>query len=64
MLVAFFIAYHHGGDLLLGADDTGRGRLELSLPFDPMAAAQSPEDPSFLDQVFSMFDMEQLNAIS
>jgi two-component system probable response regulator PhcQ len=62
MLVAFFIAFHHGGELLLGADGSGRQRLELVLPYDPMSAAKLPEDPAFLDQVFSMFDMEQLNA--
>jgi hypothetical protein len=62
MLVAFFIAYHHGGELLLSRGDDGRARLELVLPHDPLAAAQSPEDPSFLDQVFSLFDAEQLNA--
>lgn len=62
MLVAFFIAYHHGGQLLLGKGSDGKACLELLLPHDPMAAAQSPEDPSFLDQVFSLFDAEQLNA--
>lgn len=62
MLVAFFIAYHHGGQLLLGKGSDGKARLELLLPHDPMAAAQSPEDPSFLDQVFTLFDADQLNA--
>jgi hypothetical protein len=63
MLVAFFIAFHHGGELMLAHDAAGRGRLELALPYDPRAAAKTPEDPAFLDQVFAMFDMEQLNAV-
>lgn len=61
LLSAFFIANHHGGDIqfVTGEDDP---RIEVTLPNDPMAAERPPTDPNFLDDLFEMFEIQQLNA--
>ena len=61
LLSAFFIAHHHGGDVSLGERD-GRPCLQLSLPNDPLAAERPPTDPNFLDDLFEMFELQQIQA--
>ncbi|MCB9893917.1 MAG: response regulator [Planctomycetes bacterium] len=61
LLSAFFIANHHGGDLALFRDD--KPRIELTLPNDPLAASRPPNEPNFLDDLFEMFEMAQINAL-
>ncbi|MCA8914427.1 MAG: hybrid sensor histidine kinase/response regulator [Planctomycetes bacterium] len=61
MLSAFFIANHHGGDVAFIRD--GKPRLELTLPNDPMAASRPPTETNFLDDLFEMFEMAQINAL-
>ncbi|MBZ0135737.1 MAG: response regulator [Planctomycetes bacterium] len=61
LLSAFFIANHHGGDVALREQD-GRTTLRLTLPNDPLAAERPPTDPNFLDDLFEMFELQQINA--
>ncbi|MCA8913179.1 MAG: response regulator [Planctomycetes bacterium] len=61
LLSAFFIANHHGGDVQFVKHE-GRPRIELALPNDPMAAERPPTDSNFLDDLFEMFELQQLNA--
>lgn len=61
LLSAIFIANHHGGDVKLAERD-GRTSIRLSLPYDPLAAERPPADPNFLDDLFEMFEIQQINA--
>lgn len=61
VLSAFFIANHHGGDVSLSSVE-GQPRMELTLPNDPMAAERPPTDSNFLDELFEIFEMQQLQA--
>ena len=61
LLSAFFIAHHHGGEVTLGERE-GRPCLQLSLPNDPLAAERPPTDPNFLDDLFEMFELQQIQA--
>ena len=56
MLTAFFIAYHHGGDILIHkAPPEGPG-FELVLPANP-ASVQRPElQTGLMEKLFSRFD--------
>lgn len=59
LLSAFFIANHHGGDVKL-TDLNGRTAIQLDLPNDPLAADRPPTDPNFLDDLFEMFELQQI----
>ncbi|MCA8944836.1 MAG: hypothetical protein KDB29_01280, partial [Planctomycetes bacterium] len=61
VLSAFFVANHHGGDIGLIAKGA-QPRIELTLPNDPLAAERPPTNPNFLDDVFDMFELQQLNS--
>ena len=61
LLSAFFIANHHGGDVKI-MDTDGRATICVSLPNDPLAAERPPTDPNFLDDLFEMFEVQQINA--
>jgi hypothetical protein len=61
LLSAFFIANHHGGDVQWAQHD-GQPRIELTLPNDPLAAERPPTDSNFLDDLFEMFELQQLNS--
>jgi two-component system, probable response regulator PhcQ len=58
LLSAYFIANHHGGDVAFVGE--GVPRFVLTLPNDPLAAERPPTNLSFLDDVFEMFEMQQL----
>lgn len=60
LLSAYFIAHHHGGDIQFVTGDDPR--VEVTLPNDPLAAQQPPADTNFLDDLFEMFELQQLNA--
>ncbi len=60
LLSAFFIAHHHGGDIQFVTGDDPH--IEVTLPNDPMAAQQPPADANFLDDLFELFELQQLNA--
>lgn len=61
LLSAFFIANHHGGDVKVTEQD-GRASIQVCLPNDPLAAERPPTDPNFLDDLFEMFEIQQINA--
>ncbi len=53
ILSAFFIAHHHGGNLMVhSAAPKGPG-FELLLPFDPEATQQPPLESDWLDRIFT-----------
>jgi two-component system probable response regulator PhcQ len=58
LLSAYFIANHHGGDVAFVAE--GKPRFVLTLPNDPLAAERPPAKVDFLDDVFEMFELQQL----
>lgn len=53
MLAAFFIAYHHGGDLRLHTEPPHGPGFELLLPFDPEAPEQPRLEPDWLERIFT-----------
>ena len=57
LLSAFFVAHHHGGDVAFTD-----GHFELTLPHDPLAAERAPADLNFVDDLFDMFELQQLKA--
>jgi len=57
VLSAFFIAYHHGGEIHIGGNPEGAW-LELLLPYDPQASKSASADPAIFDHVFSVFDLD------
>lgn len=58
LLSAYFIANHHGGDVAFVTE--GKPRFVLTLPNDPLAAERPPTRLDFLDDVFEMFELQQL----
>jgi hypothetical protein len=57
VLSAFFIAYHHGGDLLVHkAAPIGPG-FEVRLPFSPVAAQRPDLDGNLLEKLLLQFDV-------
>lgn len=56
LLAAFFIAFHHGGNLVIRqAPPEGPG-FELLLPDDPREVQQIPLEPDWIERVFTMFE--------
>lgn len=53
VLSAFFIAHHHGGQLLVHVAPPHGPGLELRLPLDPTAIDRPDIDSSWLDRVFT-----------
>jgi nitrogen-specific signal transduction histidine kinase len=58
LLSAYFIANHHGGDVAFVSE--GKPRFVVTLPNDPLAAERPPVKLDFLDDVFEMFELQQL----
>ena len=57
LLSAYFIAYHHGGDIVVHkAPPKGPG-FEVVLPFDPEAVRRPPLSEDFLERVFTFTDI-------
>ncbi len=57
MLTAFFIAHHHGGQLLLHTEPPDGPGLELLLPFDPKAGSVPMVSPDWLERVFTNLEL-------
>lgn len=56
LLAAFFIAYHHGGNLIVHRQRPHGPGFELLLPLDP-ALARIPEvDPLWSERIFTAYD--------
>lgn len=57
LLSAFFIAYHHGGDLLVHRDRPHGPGFELHLPFDPEAARRPELRQNLIDRLLTRFEL-------
>jgi two-component system, probable response regulator PhcQ len=57
LLSAFFVAYHHGGEVHL-TGKPGAMQLELTLPCDPTAGERTASDAGIFEHVFSVFDLD------
>ena len=53
LLSAFFIAHHHGGDLLIHVSGSKGPGFELLLPFDPGSIERPPLEADWLERVFT-----------
>jgi two-component system probable response regulator PhcQ len=53
LLVAFFIAYHHGGDLLVHRGAPQGPGFELRLPFDPQSVTRPELQDHLMEKLFT-----------
>ena len=56
VLSAYFIAYHHGGDIAVQKAPPDGPGFEVVLPFDPEAAQCPPFENDFVDKVFTLYE--------
>ena len=56
LLVAFFIAYHHGGDLLVHRGPPQGPGFELRLPFDPQSVKRPELQDHLMEKLFTRPD--------
>lgn len=59
LLVAFFIAYCHGGDLIVHRGAPSGPGFELWLPADPAAVSRPELQDSLLEKLFSRFESDK-----
>ncbi len=54
LLLAFFITYHHGGNLVVhpGGEASAQPGIEVRLPFDPRATPDLPLEDDWLERMF------------
>jgi len=57
LLAAFFIAYHHGGDLIVHRAAPNGPGFEVRLPFSPEAARRPESGVGLLESVLTRFDV-------
>jgi two-component system probable response regulator PhcQ len=56
LLTAFFIAHHHGGELLVhGGPPDGPG-FDVQLPYDPEAVRRPTMDEDYMEKLFTHFE--------
>lgn len=60
LMVAFFIAYHHGGDLLVHRGAPQGPGFELRLPFDPQSVKRPELQDHLMEKLFSPFPADQI----
>ena len=60
LLVAFFIAYHHGGDLLVHRGPPQGPGFELRLPFDPQTVKRPELQDHLMEKLFTRPDFDQV----
>lgn len=56
VLSAFFIAHHHGGNLLVHKSGPNGPGFELQLPYDPEATVRPPLESNWLDRIFTSLE--------
>lgn len=56
LLSAFFIAHHHGGDIVVNREGPNGPGFEVLLPFDPEAASRPHVENDCLEKVFRHFE--------
>lgn len=56
LLAAFFIAYHHGGNLIVHRQRPHGPGFELLLPLDPALARIPEADPLWSERIFTAYD--------
>jgi signal transduction histidine kinase len=59
LLSAFFIAYHHGGDLAIQKTPQPPGFI-LQLPYEPSLATRPTLETNCLEKVFTRFNSEEM----
>lgn len=57
LLVAFFIAYHHGGSLTVHRAPPAGPAIEVLLPVDPAASAELPMERDWIETIFSFAEI-------
>lgn len=57
LLAAYFIAYHHGGNLIIHRGAPHGPGFEVLLPIDPAAARIPEPDPLWTERIFTAFDL-------
>lgn len=55
ILNAFFIVYHHGGDLRLNQESKDGAGFELLLPYDPEQSKHPKYGEGFMEKIFTRF---------
>lgn len=60
LLVAFFIAYHHGGDLLVHRTAPQGPGFELRLPFDPQSVRRPELQDHLMEKLFTRPDGDKI----
>jgi len=53
LLTAFFLIYHHGGEVVTKSSETGGVQFEIFLPLDPNKVPVQHDDEQFLQRVFA-----------
>jgi two-component system probable response regulator PhcQ len=56
LVIAFFIAYHHGGDLLVHKSSPNGPGFELLLPFDPAKVTRPAWQDSLIEDAFLKYN--------
>jgi len=56
LLSAFFIAHHHGGDIVVNREGPNGPGFEVLLPFDPEASSRPHVEIDCLEKVFRHFE--------
>jgi two-component system probable response regulator PhcQ len=57
LLAAFFIAYHHGGDLIIHRTAPNGPGFEVRLPFSPEASRRPEAEDGLLEKLLTRFDL-------
>jgi two-component system probable response regulator PhcQ len=53
LLTAFFLVYHHGGEIVAKSSDTGGALFEIFIPEDPQKVPVRLDETEFLQRVFA-----------
>ncbi len=53
LLTAFFLVYHHGGEIVVKSSGRGGAQFEIFLPEDPQKVTVQLDEKEFLERVFA-----------